>query len=149
MTVEVIAVDTSYDGTVAASGRRPWLIASWPPAMVARLDSAILALPIFAEAEIRAGWLKGEFSEKRIAIEETRLSRYLRAPFDPKVIAAWTELHAAGRRNGWNAGDNDLWIAATALSRGWPVVSCDHDFKRILHPDLEVIHLDVGTKPAS
>ena len=39
-------------------------------------------------------------------------------------------------------GDNDLWIAATAISRGLPLVSCDGDFMRIAvdHP-LEHIYL--------
>jgi predicted nucleic acid-binding protein len=37
---------------------------------------------------------------------------------------------------------NDMWIAATAISRRFPLVSCDQDFGRIAGPfPLEHIYL--------
>jgi len=45
------------------------------------------------------------------------------------------------RQNGWNVGDNDLWIAATASALGHALVTCDADQARIVDPKLEVLHL--------
>jgi predicted nucleic acid-binding protein len=44
-------------------------------------------------------------------------------------------------RSGWNIADNDLWIAATASTRGYPLLTCDSDQARISDPGVTVIHL--------
>lgn len=47
------------------------------------------------------------------------------------------------KQNGWNVADNDLWIAATATARGYPLVTCDADQARIADSAFEVLHLAV------
>jgi len=60
---------------------------------------------------------------------------------DRSVADAWTVLKHATRQRGHACGDNDLWIAATALARGVPVVTCDRDFVMMRAGGLDVIHL--------
>jgi predicted nucleic acid-binding protein len=55
---------------------------------------------------------------------------------DMDVVNKCAALRAASIRHSWGAGDNDLWIAATAQSRNCPVVSCDTGFCRIEGIDL-------------
>jgi predicted nucleic acid-binding protein len=57
------------------------------------------------------------------------------------VTGQWARLRVLSRQNGWNVGDNDLWIAATAGARGYALVTCDADQARIVDPSLEVLHL--------
>jgi predicted nucleic acid-binding protein len=40
-------------------------------------------------------------------------------------------LRAVCRSGGVTVPDNDIWIAATAISRGWTLVSCDEHFDAI------------------
>lgn len=59
---------------------------------------------------------------------------------EPNTDMAWRygQLYRFLKRNGSLMGTNDLWIAATALSHGLPLVTCNvRDFQRI--PDLEVL----------
>jgi predicted nucleic acid-binding protein len=59
------------------------------------------------------------------------------------TVDEWARLKVLSKRNGWNVGDNDLWIAATASARGHALVPCDSDQARIDDPNLEVLHLSV------
>ncbi len=51
----------------------------------------------------------------------------------PEVIAAYAELFAEAMRAGHPAGENDLWIAATAMVTQAELFTCDRDFAW-LHP---------------
>ena len=54
---EVIHCDTSFIGLQERALRDPASVAHWPAEVVSRLDQALLAISIFAIAEIRAGRL--------------------------------------------------------------------------------------------
>ncbi len=43
----------------------------------------------------------------------------------------WARLWSDCRARGANVGDNDLWIAATAVRLDLPVATLDGDFQRI------------------
>lgn len=60
-------------------------------------------------------------------------------PVDRAVAAAWAELRVALRDAGRRMPLNDSWIAATALSRGVPVVTQDADYDGV--PGLTVIRV--------
>jgi len=45
-------------------------------------------------------------------------------PLDEPVVAEYVKLHAWSLK-GHATPHNDLWIAATAVARGIPLVSCD------------------------
>lgn len=49
-------------------------------------------------------------------------------PVDESAARAWAELRVHLADSGRRVNVNDLWIAATALSRGLPVVTQDNDF---------------------
>jgi len=56
------------------------------------------------------------------------------------IIDECARLRALCRRSGTTVPDNDIWISATANTRGWPLVSCDKHFDAI--PDVDHIRLD-------
>jgi predicted nucleic acid-binding protein len=52
-------------------------------------------------------------------------------PIDQDAARAWAELRVHLAERGRRVNVNDLWIAATALSQGLPVVTQDGDFDPI------------------
>jgi predicted nucleic acid-binding protein len=52
------------------------------------------------------------------------------------VVDRCAALRASSLNGAWGVGDNDLWIAATAQSRGCAVASCDTGFCRMAGIDL-------------
>ena len=56
---------------------------------------------------------------------------------DLAVADAWAQLRVDLRDTGRRMGVNDSWIAATALSRGVPVMTQDRDHSAV--PRLEVV----------
>jgi predicted nucleic acid-binding protein len=59
------------------------------------------------------------------------------------VVEEWARLRCLCESKGWPMGHNDIWIAATASTHGYPLVTCDQDQARIEDPALEVIFLPV------
>ena len=73
--------------------------------------------------------------------QEARLAAFLQLPLDDAILDIYAEIHAWSLR-GKPTAHNDMWIAATAISRRFPLVSCDQDFDRIAGPfPLEHIYL--------
>ena len=60
-------------------------------------------------------------------------------PVDVMVAHAWARLRLALREAGRRMPLNDSWIAATAISRGIPVVSQDGDYDDV--PGLAVLRV--------
>ncbi|MCK4324197.1 MAG: PIN domain-containing protein [Armatimonadetes bacterium] len=56
---------------------------------------------------------------------------------EPEIVEAYVELYcvakSTGQSMGQDSGQNDLWIAATAMAAGAAIYTCDHDFDW-LHP---------------
>lgn len=138
---ERLLCDTSFVGASAKRLARPGLFAHWPAETVRRIDAAILAISVITLAEARYGYLNANWGAARIDREERRLAGFLQIPLDPVAIDEWARLRVSSRQNGWNVGDNDLWIAATATARGYALVTCDSDQARIADSTLEVLHL--------
>jgi predicted nucleic acid-binding protein len=112
-----------------------------PHPIVERLDSAVLAISVFSLAEIRAGRIYANWGQRRSDAQEARLAAFVKIPLDEDILAEYANLHAWHLR-GNTTPHNDLWIAATAISRSFPLASCDDDFNRIAldHP-LDHIYL--------
>jgi predicted nucleic acid-binding protein len=108
---------------------------------VNRLDVAILALSVVSLAEIRAGRIHAGWGQGRSEQQEARLSAFLRIPLDEDILDQYALLHAWNLK-GHNIEHNDLWVAASAMSRGMPLVSCDRHHEAIErdHP-LHLIYL--------
>ena len=142
---ETILCDTSFVSVMqAATGKRQAAaIATWPAATRTRLDDAVLAISVFTLAELRDGHIYADWGAKRRAEAENLIDTYLKIPLDMPTVDRCAELRAECRKTGVVVPDNDIWIAATADVRGWPLVSCDGHFDLI--PGVDHIRL---TAPA-
>lgn len=134
---EHIVCDTTVVSMIAVSSSRPEIVAHWPEDARARLDSAVLAITVFVLGEVRSGRIRAGWSSSKIAAAEKAIAAYLLVPVDLEVLSAYVELRS---RYASQLGDNDMWIAATAIARGWPLVTCDLDFCRI-KSELDLIYL--------
>lgn len=136
---EHILCDTSFVSAKQAAGGAPERVAHWPEQVTDRLDRAVLAISVITLAELRAGQIGANWGPDKVQRAKAVTDAYLHVPLDLEASERWAFLRATVRANGWSIGDNDLWIAATAQSRSWPLVSCDGHFSKL--PDLEHIHL--------
>lgn len=136
---ETILCDTSFVSAVERGQAT-----SWPRETVARLEAAEKAISVITLAELRAGHLEAGWQPPRRDRAETRISAYLHVPLDMAIVNEWARLKALCRSNGTTTPHNDLWIAATANTRGWPLASCDAHFDSI--PVIE--HIKLGSARA-
>ena len=99
-------------------------------------NSSVISL-----AELRAGRIHAEWGDARSERQEARLAAFLLIPLDESILNEYAALHAWSLK-GHTTKHNDLWIAATALARAMPLVSCDKRHRAIAdaHP-LDVIYL--------
>lgn len=138
---EVIVCDTSLVGVLDRAAADTRRTAHWPEGVRSRLDRAVLAISVVTDAEVRAGWRYGGWGATRMAAAELRLLAYLAIPVDRGALGVWSELSADCKQRGLTISDNDLWIAATAMSRDLPLATCDRDHDRIDDRRLEVVFL--------
>jgi len=79
------------------------------------------------------------------ATRSSRLETLLRVreldpiPVDDRVATAWAELRVALRDAGHKLAGNDVWIAATAIAHGMPLLTQDGDYAGV--PGLHVIQV--------
>jgi predicted nucleic acid-binding protein len=137
---EPILCDTSFVSVVQVKGWLP----TWPAAAHQRLSSAILGISVVTIAEVRDGHISANWGPSRRTAAEQLMAAYLWVPLDMAVVDECARLRAACRASGVVVPDNDIWIAATANTRGWPLASCDKHFERI--PDVDHIFLDPPAK---
>ena len=138
---ETILCDTSFVSVMQRGG-----LLSWPTEVQDRLSNATLALSVISLAELRAGQIYAGWGSARRARAEQLVASYLWVPLDMAIVDEWARMSADCRRRGVKVPHNDIWIAASANTRRWPLVSCDRDFDAL---PVEHIRLDVpGTQPA-
>lgn len=138
---ERLLCDTSFVGHLGARRKKPERYEHWEADDLDRVNKAILAISVVTLAEARYGYLKAKWGAKRIADEESRLDGFLQVPLDDEDLEEWARLRYLCHGKGWICGDNDLWIAATASTRGYPLVTCDQDQERLrVDPALTVIY---------
>ena len=140
-TAERLLCDTSFVGFSARRASDPERFSHWPAETVERIDRAILAISVITLAEARYGYLHAGWGPPRIAREEQRLASFVHVPFDLSILDEWARLRDLSERSGWSISDNDLWIAATAATRGYPLVTCDKGQAGVVDPRLAIIHL--------
>src|SRR4051812_19588423 len=115
---ETILCDTSFVSVVQSHGALP----EWPEDVRQRLDAAVLAINVITLAEVRDGHIYGKWQEKRRDEAERLIASYLLVPLDMATVDECARLRAECRHKGVVVPDNDIWIAATANVRGWPLV---------------------------
>jgi predicted nucleic acid-binding protein len=112
------------------------------PQVKARLGkhSDPLATSVVVIGEIRYGLDRLPPGKKRTDLE-TRAQAILAVlrvePITPQVAEAYGQLKASLEGQGLNLEDNDLWIAATALSQTCIIVTRDHLFTKITSLQVE------------
>lgn len=145
----------SLDALARESGQPAGRIASWREEFLAAGREGLKSrgAPVedrrLAEAQCKVGELSMEIefcgrSAKRWTASRGRSAgspASCRIPLDLTIVDEWARLRVLSKQNGWNLGDNDLWITATASARGHALVTCDADQARIVDPGLEVLHL--------
>lgn len=101
------------------------------------LDADLLpeeaAVSVVTLAELQAGVLVAgdiETRAQRIATLDL-LSDIEVLPIDSDVARVWARLRVSLAEAGRRIGVNDLWIAATAVRHGVPVVTQDDDFAAV------------------
>jgi predicted nucleic acid-binding protein len=99
------------------------------PVTIAELQAGVL---VTADVDIRA---------RRLATLESAADIEVLA-IDAEVAAEWARLRVHLAESGRRVNVNDLWIAATAVANGLPVVTQDGDFDPLQDTTgLEVIHV--------
>lgn len=134
---EHIVCDTNVVSLLYATASKPGLISHWSQDQRERINRAIVATTIFTLGEVRSGYVINGWGDKRIAQVEQALSRYLLLPVDFDVLDCYVDIRSL---NHTQMSDNDMWIAATAMARKYPLATCDLDFCR-LSDDLELLYL--------
>ncbi|HKG03524.1 MAG TPA: PIN domain-containing protein [Conexibacter sp.] len=106
-----------------------------------RIEDATLSISVVTVAELRAGHLNARWGARRRLDHERWLRQFEQCGVDRSIAEAWAILKDITGRSGRACGDNDLWIAATGVARGVPVLTCDRDFLTMRRAGLDVIHL--------
>lgn len=143
---ELLLCDTSFVAHAGARRSRPERYTHWDPEMLQRIESAILAISVITLGEARFGYRNAKWGRTRIEAEERRLASFLQIPLDIPDLDEWARLKDLCKLDGIAISDNDLWIAATAATRGHALLTCDRDQQR-LAPHLPVEALYLPPKP--
>jgi predicted nucleic acid-binding protein len=138
---ERLLCDTSFVAFSAKQSYKPERFAHWPKVITDRINNAILAMSVVTLAEARFGYRRADWGPSRIAREEKRLTGFLQIPLDTTILDEWARLKDLCVRAGVTMSDNDYWIAATASSRSYPLITCDRDQTRIPDQNLPVLYL--------
>lgn len=138
---ELFVADTTFVSVWHTSSMSSSATGHWPRRTVRRIASGTLSISVVTVAELRAGHLKARWGTRRRLEVERWLRQFEHCVVDRSIADAWSALKDATRRRGHVCGDNDLWIAATGLARGVPVLTCDRDFLTMRGAGVDVIHL--------
>lgn len=98
------------------------------PVSIAELQAGVL---IAADLDTRA---------RRLATLESVADVEL-LPIDGGVASEWARLRVYLAETGRKVNVNDLWVAATAVAHGLPVVTQDDDFAPLRGAGLEVVRV--------
>ncbi len=83
--------------------------------------------------ELKAGFILGGKREKnerelRAFLESPRVSVL---PIDDETAERWAMITASLKKAGTPMASNDIWIAATAMQHGLPILTADTDFQKV------------------
>lgn len=90
--------------------------------------------------ELRAGFFLGRRGEEN----ERALREFLQSPrvnvltIDDETTDRWAVIAAFLKKSGTPVASNDIWIAASAMQHGLPILTSDRDFQKI--PQVIVHH---------
>jgi predicted nucleic acid-binding protein len=100
------------------------------------------AISFVTVAELLRGAYQKQWGRRRIQEMESFIQgNYVVLPYNADVARQWALLVANCVRGGFNPGDNDAWIAASAVAFSCTLVARDNHFREIQkhHPELSVL----------
>lgn len=98
----------------------------------------IVALSFTSVGEAHYGAFKRGWGERRRAELEAALRPYLVLPYHRDLAMTWARLRAETEARGRPVGANDLWIAATAVHHGVPLIT--HNRRHFEHiPEVDLL----------
>lgn len=100
-----------------------------------------VTVSVVTVAELQAGVLAAKDTETRSRRMATLdvLADLAPLPIDEAVAHQWARLRVLLAESGRRVNVNDLWIAATAIATGLPVVAQDDDFDPLAELGLAVV----------
>lgn len=101
------------------------------------------AVSVVTIGELHAGVLAAKETSVRVRRLRTLelLLEITAIPIDSAVAVEWARLRVQLAERGRRINVNDLWIAATAVAHGIPVVTQDTDFEPLDESDVDVIRV--------
>ncbi|MBN4059392.1 PIN domain-containing protein [Dehalococcoides mccartyi] len=90
---------------------------------LSQLEGLTAAISFQTVAELLFGAYKRGFGKAKLDSLQNEIRRYYTVPFNIAVIDHWARVRAELSAFGQMIDDRDLWIAATALALGAPILT--------------------------
>lgn len=127
---ELFLLDTSYRGQELRNEQRG--VTPWPAEVISRIRGGIQAISVVTVAEERFGEIRAKWGSTRCEDRDKLRRALLWIPLDQAIVERWAAVTSDCRDAGLaGPGDNDRWIAATAIERDAVLVTSDQSQSQI------------------
>ena len=103
------------------------------------LRGQVLAMSFQSVAELLQWSEQRQWGAVQRAQLDRFIARFLIIPYDMQLARVWARVMTQARAGGRRLESGDGWIAATAVQRGIPLITHDHDFATLKVTGLSVV----------